>query len=124
VPAGVEFIVYVEDPADNRLELTGGRSSVRLECLDAEGRTLLSARHPWPFTDTDNGIVDAHVHQPAPSDRIRQVDRCRLAGTEARNWAPLVRVMSMVRSDSGWADSISTPMDGVALCPAPASRDR
>lgn len=42
---------------------------------------LASGEHPWPFTDTDGGTLDAHVHQSAPAERLGQVTRSGLTDT-------------------------------------------
>jgi hypothetical protein len=75
------LVVYV-DPASNTPEVADGNTSVELECLDAAGEVKLRASHPWPFTDTDAGTLDAHVHQFVEPDEVGSLERCRLAGTE------------------------------------------
>ena len=80
-PEGTELIVYVE-AADNRAELAGGESRVSVECEDEGGRVVAQGNHPWPFTDTDGGTTDAHVHQRVPDAAAGSVTRCRLSGTD------------------------------------------
>jgi hypothetical protein len=55
---------------------------VSVECEDAGGRVLAQGNHPWPFTDTDGGTTDAHVHQRVPDAAAGAVTLCRLAGTD------------------------------------------
>jgi hypothetical protein len=79
---GSGITVYVEDPGVNVAATAGGRASVELVCLDSRGREVVRETHPWPFTDTDQGAFDPHVHQtmrPADADRV---ERCRLNATE------------------------------------------
>jgi len=87
-PTGLELIVYVEDH-DNQPEVAEGRRSVRVECVDAEGRVVAAGRHRWPFTDTDGGTTDAHVHQPVPPERADMAERCRLPGTNPALQGPV-----------------------------------
>ena len=79
---GTELIVSIDEPEANRPKTAGNRKAVALECLDQAGAVLVRARHPWPFTDTDDGLVDPHVHQPVPSRRLTTLKRCRLDGTD------------------------------------------
>jgi hypothetical protein len=76
-----DLLVYVPR-ASNVPGTAGGRRTVRLECLDRRDRVVAKSRQAWPFTDTDDGTVDPHVHQFVPADRARRIERCRLAGTE------------------------------------------
>jgi hypothetical protein len=80
-PEGLELIVYVE-AADNRAEVAGGDSRVSLECEDGGGRVVARGEHRWPFTDTDDGTTDAHVHQRVSATAAGVVTRCRLPGTD------------------------------------------
>jgi hypothetical protein len=73
--------VYVVDEAANVPGTAGGRRKVTLRCFDKARRTIVSKPHPWPFTDTDNGLTDAHVHQKVPRAQATQVGRCELEGT-------------------------------------------
>ena len=78
---GSELIVEVADPDTNVPDSADNRKTVTLECLDASGTVRVRGRHPWPFTDTDDGLVAAHVHQPVPQDEVNRIKRCRLDGT-------------------------------------------
>ena len=78
---GTELIVEVSDPDLNVPDRAGNRKTVTLECLDDARAVVVKGRHPWPFTDTDGGLVAAHVHQPVPATKVAQLKRCRLAGT-------------------------------------------
>ena len=75
-----DLVVYVEK-ADNEPGTAKGRRVVTLECVDRKGGVLVRGHHPWPFTDTDNGVTDAHVHQPLARSRASEVSRCELGGT-------------------------------------------
>jgi hypothetical protein len=74
--------IYVEEPARNVPDAAGGRTNVRLECLDANDKVVRNSTHPWPFTDTDDGSLDPHVHERLPQVQANEVASCRLAGTE------------------------------------------
>ena len=77
-----QIVVYVDDLARNVPGIAGDRPTVELECLDADDRTVLKTVHPWPFTDTDQGIYDPHVHASASAAEAKRIGRCRLNGTE------------------------------------------
>jgi hypothetical protein len=79
---GQGITVYVEDPGENVAATAGGRANVVLVCLDSRDRELLRVRHPWPFTDTDQGVFDPHIHQPMRPEQADRLVRCRLDGTE------------------------------------------
>lgn len=74
--------VYVEEPARNVRATAAGRTNVRLECLDADDKVVRRSTHPWPFSDTDDGTLDPHVHERLPQAQAGEVASCRLAGTE------------------------------------------
>lgn len=80
-PRGPELIVYVARPADNVAATAGGARRVRLRCLDSRRRTVVTQSHPWPFTDTDDGLLEPHVHQRIPRSRARRATSCELLGT-------------------------------------------
>ena len=80
-PRGTELIVYVVDEAANAAGTAGGSRKVSLRCFDKAGGLIVSEPHPWPFTDTDNGLTDAHVHQRVSRAKASQVSRCELGGT-------------------------------------------
>lgn len=80
-PRGTELIVYVERGSANVPGTAGGKRQVQLRCFDEGRRLIVSKSHPWPFTDTDNGLVPAHVHQRVPRTEATQVTRCELGGT-------------------------------------------
>jgi hypothetical protein len=77
-----QIVVYFEDQSANVPQAAGGRSTVELECLDRDGRTVLRGDYAWPFTDTDQGILDPHIHQNVTAQESERIVRCRLNGTE------------------------------------------
>lgn len=80
-PEGIELIVYVQ-AEDNRAEVAGGESRVSVECEDEGGEVVVRGEHRWPFTDTDGGVEDAHVHQRVSGTAAGTVARCRVTGTD------------------------------------------
>ena len=80
-PRGTELIVYVIGEGANEPATAGGRKKVELRCSDKSGTTIVRKAHRWPFTDTDNGLTDPHVHQRVPRTRAVDVTRCELGGT-------------------------------------------
>jgi hypothetical protein len=90
-PSGLEVIVYVP-PGHNRPEVAGNRSTVRIECTNAGGRVLAKGPHRWPFTDTDDGTTEAHVHMQVPAERVDDIKRCRVADTDPALAGPVADV--------------------------------
>jgi hypothetical protein len=90
-PKGLEVVIYVP-PRHNRPEVADNRSTVRIECTDASGRVLAKAPHRWPFSDTDGGITQAHVHLSLPQDDVADIKRCRLADTNPALQGPIADV--------------------------------
>ena len=77
-----EVVIYLEDPAVNQPATNDDRPRVGVECLDESGAVVFRGQERWPFSDTDGGVFDPHVHvsiDPAALDRIR---RCRLKDTD------------------------------------------
>jgi hypothetical protein len=77
-----QIVVYVDDPGANVRRTAGGRPTVQLECLDRDDRTVLRGTYPWPFTNTDQGIFEPHIHQNVTARQSKRIVRCRLNGTE------------------------------------------
>ncbi len=80
-PRGTEIIVYVVDEQANTARTAAGRRKVELRCFDKDRGLIVGKPHRWPFTDTDNGLTDAHVHQRVSRAKASQVSRCELGGT-------------------------------------------
>jgi hypothetical protein len=76
-----QIVVYVDDPAANVPESADG-PNVELQCLDRDGRIVVRAVHPWPFSDTDQGTLDPHIHQNVNAREAPRIVRCRLNGTD------------------------------------------
>lgn len=81
-PGVPEVIVYVEDPEVNRTDTAGGALRVTLQCLDRDGEVVWRSREEWPFTDTDRGTLDPHVHLAMAATVVDRVARCRLKDTD------------------------------------------
>ena len=81
---GLPFLViYLEDADVNRLETNHGRRLVAIECLDDGGEVVVTQSKAWPFSDTDGGQYNPHVHMVVrPAATIQQIARCRLRGTD------------------------------------------
>ncbi|MGH2763533.1 MAG: hypothetical protein ACRDLD_13305 [Thermoleophilaceae bacterium] len=75
-PDQVDVIAYVEGSA------AADGPTVGLECVDASGEVVVSARKRWPFRDTDNGALPPHAHEVVPADEASGIVRCRLPGTD------------------------------------------
>ena len=76
-------MIYREDADVNRLETNHGRRTVMIECTDDRGDVIFTARKAWPFSDTDGGMYNPHVHLVVrPSAAIQRIVRCRLSGTD------------------------------------------
>ena len=77
-----EIVIYLEDPDVNTAETSDGAESVAIECMDRGGAVVFRGREPWPFSDTDGGIFDPHVHVRVEPAILGLIDRCRLKGTD------------------------------------------
>jgi hypothetical protein len=80
-PRGTELIVYVIDADSNAASVAGGKKRVTLRCFDRARKPIVEKAHPWPFTDTDQGVTDPHIHQRVPRSKVTDVSRCELEGT-------------------------------------------
>jgi hypothetical protein len=79
-----EIVVYVEDPDLNVPETARGRKRVTVECLNTADAVIYGRGYAWPFTDTDNGLLDPHVHLEMAPGQLDRVSRCRVTGTRPR----------------------------------------
>jgi hypothetical protein len=77
-----EMLIYITDESANVPERAGGRTTVTVECVDAEGRVVASQEDPWPMTQTDGNTLAPHAHVPVDQARIGDVKSCRLRGTK------------------------------------------
>jgi hypothetical protein len=77
-----DVVIYLEDPEVNEPETNHGRASVTVECTDGDGGVAFSGRERWPFSDTDGGRFDPHVHVFMEAAQLERIARCRLKGTE------------------------------------------
>ena len=66
----------------NELDTNNGRRNVGIECLDAGGSVVFRGRQRWPFSDTDGGVFDPHVHVFIDPAALEKVARCRLKDTD------------------------------------------
>lgn len=69
--------------ADRNVTSKRRDAAVRLRCVDAAGKLVLSGTHPWPFV-AEAGYDLPHTHQAAAPDKLEQVRRGRLLGTNKR----------------------------------------
>jgi hypothetical protein len=83
-PQGLPILViYLEDAEDNRPETNHGGRRVAIECLDDSDEVVFTGEKAWPFTDTDGGTLNPHVHMAVrPAAAIERIVRCRLRGTD------------------------------------------
>ncbi len=77
-----DLVIYLEDPEVNELGTNHGRRSVTIECMDGDGAVVFLGRERWPFSDTDGGRFDPHVHVFMKAAQLDRIARCRLKGTE------------------------------------------
>ncbi len=77
-----EVVLYLEELDLNTPETAGGANRVEVECSDRDGAVVLRGAERWPFTDTDGGQFDPHVHVTADASVLGTVSRCRLLGTD------------------------------------------
>jgi hypothetical protein len=77
-----EVVVYLEDPDVNTLATTDGGKRVAIECTDRAGAVIFTGTERWPFSDTDGGVFDPHVHMAVDPAVLGSVNRCKLKGTD------------------------------------------
>ncbi len=65
------------------VKVTSGESSVRVECVDKDGKVLIKGTQPWPFIE-EPGYPYPHAHQVDSAEKVEGARRCRVLGTEAR----------------------------------------
>ena len=85
-----EVVIYLEDPGVNDPKTNGGRTRVRIECLDSGGAVIFRGRERWPFSDTDGGRFDPHAHVFVGPELLEQIDSCRFKGTDPALEGPKV----------------------------------
>ena len=77
-----EVVIYVQDPAVNVPETSDGAERVAIECQDRGGAVVFRGRERWPFSDTDGGEFDPHVHVAIDPAVLGKITHCRLKGTD------------------------------------------
>ena len=77
-----ELLVSVDRKLNVANTAEDGRS-VGLQCVDGQGRNVLSARVEWPFIEEPNYPLP-HAHQPASGQDLARIDKCRVTGTTVR----------------------------------------
>jgi hypothetical protein len=77
-----EVVLYLEDAAVNTPETTGGANEVRIACTDRGGAVVFRGAERWPFSDTDGGEFDPHVHVAVDPAVLGKISRCSLVGTD------------------------------------------
>ena len=78
-----ELLISLGEDDLNTLQMTGGKRTVRVECVGREGDVVLEAEQRWPFVD-EAGYDYPHAHQPASRDQLQRAERCALRGTRER----------------------------------------
>jgi hypothetical protein len=81
-PGVQEVVIYLVDPALNTPDTNRGRARVRVECVDGRGEVVFRGEEAWPFSDTDGGEFDPHVHVSMEPDAVTAAERCRLKDTD------------------------------------------
>ncbi len=75
----VEVLVTVPDEI-NVPETANGQTTVRFECVDAQGEAVLGSQQQWPLL-SDGDPPAPHVHQPASPEEIARLSECRFPET-------------------------------------------
>jgi hypothetical protein len=77
------LVIYLEDADVNEPATNHGKRLVAIECVDDSDKVVFSGEKRWPFSDTDGGMYNPHVHMVVrPAAAIEQIVRCRLRGTD------------------------------------------
>jgi hypothetical protein len=75
-----ELLISLGDEELNKLTTTGGKTSVRIECIGRQGQPVLKGRQKWPFI-RERGYEYPHAHQAATPEQVQRADECRVRGT-------------------------------------------
>jgi hypothetical protein len=75
-----ELLISLGDEELNKLTTTGGKTSVRIECIGRQGQPVLTGRQKWPFI-RERGYEYPHAHQAATPEQVQRADECRVRGT-------------------------------------------
>lgn len=78
-----ELLISLVDETMNTLATTNGRNTVRLRCVDRDGRLVLDVEQRWPFI-YERGYDYPHAHLTATLEQVLQADRCSFSGTRVR----------------------------------------
>jgi len=78
-----ELLISLGDEELNKLTTTGGKTSVRIECIGRQGQPVLTGRQKWPFI-RERGYEYPHAHQAATPEQVQRADECRVRGTRVR----------------------------------------
>lgn len=84
-----EIVVNVPKKLNYPSQATNG-TSVKLICVDAGGKPVLTNTQPWPFIN-EIGYPYPHIHQPVTPQQLQAIARCRLEGTKTKFEGPLRR---------------------------------
>jgi hypothetical protein len=77
-----EIVVNVPKKLNTPAEANNS-TSVRLICVDADGKTVLATGQNWPFI-TEPGYPYPHIHQPVTPAQLQAIAKCRLEGTKTK----------------------------------------
>lgn len=78
-----ELLVSLVDATVNTLATTDGEATIRVRCIDRDGRLVLDAQQKWPFVH-ERGYEYPHAHQLASVEQVLQADRCTVSGPRIR----------------------------------------
>jgi hypothetical protein len=78
-----ELLISLGEDDLNALKTTGGKRTVRVECVGRDGRVVIDAKRKWPFVN-ERGYDYPHTHLVADRTQVQRADRCRLWGTRVR----------------------------------------
>jgi hypothetical protein len=78
-----ELLVSLVDATMNTLATTEGKATIRVRCVDRDGRLVLDAEQKWPFVH-ERGYEYPHAHQAASLEQVLQADRCTVSGARVR----------------------------------------
>jgi hypothetical protein len=84
-----ELVVFL-DPEANNADRAGGRATVVVECIAADGGVVARSDETFPFTDTDQNTRDPHVHMPVNPARIGEVVSCRVQPADPPLEGPVI----------------------------------
>jgi hypothetical protein len=78
-----ELLVSLGEDDMNTLAMANGKTSVRIVCVDRDGKVVVDVRRKWPFMN-ELGYDYPHTHLVISREQVRGAQKCSVRGTRMR----------------------------------------